>query len=194
MLLTLASGHLIYIHTLRSGSLIRLREYLLGWSWALTSSRRRVLPSKSFISSNPRSIPRFDKNPRTVGFTVTTALTLTNFSVAAGLGRLATAFMLLPTKPVRIFFWNEDFDQNIESEEAVPPLMPWTNGPLCKYRKRVVEVWDWWWTPGFNIFVGLRWLNNDRNKLETEKRVSQILLLLDIYSWESRIFVVPKHR
>jgi hypothetical protein len=78
------------------------------------------------------------------------------------------------------FFWNEDFDQNIESEEAVPPLMPWTNGPLCKYRKRVLEVWDWWWTRGFNIFVGLRWLNNDKNKLETRKRVSQILLLLDI--------------
>lgn len=48
---------------------------LLGSSSELTSSRRMDFPNTSAMSSKPRPIPTLDKNPPTVSFTVTTAVT-----------------------------------------------------------------------------------------------------------------------
>lgn len=122
-----------------------LDQYLLGSSSAWTSSKRRVLPSTSFISSSPRSIPMFVRNPPTVGLTVTIAFTEILFSV-----ELATtwAFMLLglnPTRTICLFFLqNECIEMGSEALQ-----LPWMNG-LCNRKGTLVEFERW--SCGFSIF------------------------------------------
>ena len=132
--------------------------YSLASSSAATNSKRIDLPSKSLMSSSPRPNPMFDKNPPTVTWTVTTALTLVDFSVLG----VATAFMALwRTRKDRHVLRCTEFWRMVYKGLELPVMKGFCHGT------RVLVV-EWWWTGVVNIFVLAWFLGNRRGRLKKE--------------------------
>lgn len=134
--------------------------YSLASSSAATNSKRIDLPSKSLMSSSPRPNPMFDKNPPTVTWTVTTALTCVDFSVLG----IATAFMALrrARKDRHVLRCTEFWRMGYKALE-LPVMKGFCHGT----RVLVVECW-WWWTGVFNILVWSRCLGDRKGRLNKE--------------------------